>query len=1039
MKRILLFLFTLHCSLLTLFAQAPQGFNYQAVARDGSGNILSESGLDVRIGLLAGSETGTLVWEEEHTVATNEFGLFTLIIGDPAATRTNGTAALFTDIDWGSDSHYMKIEINPGTGYQEMGSARLMSVPYALFAENAEQLAMGETWLKDGDTIYFNGNIGIGTTSPDSRLEIVGDGTETSEDALFEVKRNDGQTVFAVYPEGVRIYVDDSGVKGTKGGFAVGGFSPVKGLTNEFLRVTPDSVRVYVNDDGLKGTKGGFAVGGFSPAKGITNEYLRVSPDSVRIYVDGNAVKGTKGGFAVGGISPVKGIDEEYLRVTPDSVRVYINDEPTKGTKGGFAVGGYSPVKGLTGDYMNVSGKGSAEIIDPSDARVLWYPNKEAFLSGRVLIQSPDSIGTNSMATGFESKAIGDFSQAMGYRAIARGDYSTAIGDLVVANGLSSFAVGDGAVASGANAFAFGKDPIASGDGSYAFGSNLTGTKTRATSDNSFALGLGCLADGVGAISIGTGNTSSADYSFSAGRSSLANKSGSTAIGQSVNATGTSSSAFGYGTTASGNYSTALGYNTTASGLHSTAMGYNSQAGGQYSFAAGINSNAAGINALAIGNSASAAGAVSIALGASASAGHQNGIAIGQLSKTLDWHAVALGYDNEAGKGAIASGYKSKAYGQYSVATGYQAKTHAHYSVSIGDNTDTQGLYSTSMGFWSLSEGQRSFAMGDNATSKSYGSFVIGRFNDLTSSSSTSWVTTDPLFIVGNGSGPAARSNAFTVLKNGNIGIGTVTPAFKLDVKGSLSAYYYYGRENNDYLEIDVSENFRFISNSIERMRINGSGNVGIGDSSPGEKLEVTGNITLSSGANRYFALPDATKTMIIGRNSASIMPWGVIVNACGYIALQVDGLATKSIYIKDDGNVGVGTSSPSQKFTVYNGSTTGTYTTSGWQHSSDKRLKTNIRPIPTSLNSILKLQGVYFNWKTNSDKREIGFIAQDVEKIIPEIVTKNQNGYYSIAYGNFAPLIVEAIKEQQEIIDNQNSRIDQLEKMLQELLEKME
>ncbi|UCG28104.1 MAG: tail fiber domain-containing protein, partial [Bacteroidales bacterium] len=481
------------------------------------------------------------------------------------------------------------------------------------------------------------------------------------------------------------------------------------------------------------------------------------------------------------------------------------------------------------------------------------------------------------------------------------------------------------------------------------------------------------------------------------------------------------------------------GYNTTASGLHSTAMGYSSSAGGQYSFAAGISSNASGINALAIGNSASAAGAVSIALGASASAGYQNSIAIGQSSETTDWHGVALGYDTQADRGALASGYQSKAYGQYSVASGFQAKTHANYSVSIGDNTDTQGQYSTAMGFWSISEGERSFAMGDNATSKSYGSFVVGRFNDLTSSSSTSWVATDPLFIVGNGSSTSVRSNALTVLKNGNVGIGTVTPAYTLEVEGSISANAYYGSENNDYLEIDASENFRFISNSVERMRINGSGNVGIGDSSPGEKLEVTGNITLSAGANRYIALPDAANTLIIGKNSGGIMPWGVITDAGGYIALRVDGLVTKSLYIKDDGNVGVGTSTPSQKFTVYNGTTTGTYTTSGWQHSSDRRLKTDIRPIQTSLDRVLMLQGISFNWKANSGKREYGFIAQDVVKVFPEIVSKDRDGYYSIAYGNFAPLLVEAIKEQQEIIVAQQSEIEELKTLMKELLEKMD
>jgi hypothetical protein len=124
-------------------------------------------------------------------------------------------------------------------------------------------------WSENGTSIYYNtGNVGIGTSAPAGRLEVMGNMSGSDEDALFDVKRADGQTVFAVYPDGVRIYVEDDFTKGTKGGFAIGGFNPAtKGLTNEYLRITPDSVRVYIDQSGTKGTKGGFAVGGFSPSK----------------------------------------------------------------------------------------------------------------------------------------------------------------------------------------------------------------------------------------------------------------------------------------------------------------------------------------------------------------------------------------------------------------------------------------------------------------------------------------------------------------------------------------------------------------------------------------------------------------------------------------------------------------------------------------------------------------------------------------------------------------------------------------------------
>jgi hypothetical protein len=168
--------------------------------------------------------------------------------------------------------------------------------------------------------------------------------TTDDEEPLFEVKNKDGQTIFAVYNNGVRVYVDTADTKGPKGGFAVGGFSSSKGST-EYLNISPGSVRIYVDTTGTKGPKGGFAVGGYSSSKGAGQEYMRITGDSVRIYIDTTNAKGPKGGFAVGGYSSSKGPGREFLRVTDDSTRVYVNTDDSKGPKGGFAVGGYSPGK----------------------------------------------------------------------------------------------------------------------------------------------------------------------------------------------------------------------------------------------------------------------------------------------------------------------------------------------------------------------------------------------------------------------------------------------------------------------------------------------------------------------------------------------------------------------------------------------------------------------------------------------------------------------------------------------------------------------
>ncbi|PKP37447.1 MAG: hypothetical protein CVT98_06065, partial [Bacteroidetes bacterium HGW-Bacteroidetes-15] len=103
---------------------------------------------------------------------------------------------------------------------------------------------------------------------------------------------------------------------------------------------------------------------------------------------------------------------------------------------------------------------------------------------------------------------------------------------------------------------------------------------------------------------------------------------------------------------------------------------------------------------------------------------------------------------------------------------------------------------------------------------------------------------------------------------------------------------------------------------------------------------------------------------------------------------------------------------------------------------SSDRRWKSNIVSLDNSLQKITKLNGVSFNWRVNEFPKKdfkpgtyIGFIAQDVEKVIPEIVSTDKEGYKSIDYAVLAPHIVEAIKEQQKLIEQQNQKISKIEK----------
>ncbi|MFZ2626887.1 MAG: FISUMP domain-containing protein [Candidatus Moraniibacteriota bacterium] len=161
----------------------------------------------------------------------------------------------------------------------------------------------------------------------------------------------------------------------------------------------------------------------------------------------------------------------------------------------------------------------------------------------------------------------------------------------------------------------------------------------------------------------------------------------------------------------------------------------------------------------------------------------------------------------------------------------------------------------------------------------------------------------------------------------------------------------------------------------------------------------------------RMSSKPGATSTTM-GWTHGSWAYTGLIVVPIRRAASVFQG---GSVLISKAGNVGIGTTTPSALLTVYNGTTTGTYTTSGWASSSDARLKTNIIDVTNPLDKIKSLSGVYFNWNANpSADRQIGLIAQDTLKVLPEVVVGNERDGYGIAYGNLSALLIEGIKAQQ-------------------------
>jgi len=206
MKRLILSL-TAFIYSITLHAQAPQAINYQAVARNGVGQIVPSQNIGVRFSILDGSASGTLLYQETYTTTTNNFGLFTLAIG-----KGTVSTGVFSNINWGGTDKYLKVEIAPqgGTTYLLQGTTQLLSVPYALYSEKTRLLAGNNTInITNGNTISGNYQAGNNT------ILVTGNSITGNYQAANNTILLTGNTIAANYQAGTGISISGNTITNT--------------------------------------------------------------------------------------------------------------------------------------------------------------------------------------------------------------------------------------------------------------------------------------------------------------------------------------------------------------------------------------------------------------------------------------------------------------------------------------------------------------------------------------------------------------------------------------------------------------------------------------------------------------------------------------------------------------------------------------------------------------------------------------------------------------------------------------------------------
>jgi FtsZ-binding cell division protein ZapB len=290
-----------------------------------------------------------------------------------------------------------------------------------------------------------------------------------------------------------------------------------------------------------------------------------------------------------------------------------------------------------------------------------------------------------------------------------------------------------------------------------------------------------------------------------------------------------------------------------------------------------------------------------------------------------------------------------------------------------------------------------------------------------------------------------AATERMRIDQNGNVGIGTgaVAPTALLEVNGTLTVA---GASNFNSVTAGTG-NFGTMNSAIAV--VNGSNGWGAVMSLRNQSTTgFSGTFMTDTVGNNHGLLGYG--------NSASIFPGAIVLGSSDNatpLVFGVNSIETARIS-PTNGFFGIGTSNPLTPLHVdinaatavatfenSTGSCSITPTTSSLSCSSDIRLKRNVENILglTALNKIIQLQAKTYEWKGGDNSRHIGFIAQEAEKIVPELVTEDSKGYKQISYSGFVPLLSEAIKEVHQETESQKRDLASINEEKAELQKQVE
>ncbi len=1101
MKRIILFLAILCAFNSLIFAQAPQSFKYQAVARDATGTPYTDANLGLRITLIQDGPSGVIDYSETHDVTTTDLGIFTLNIGE--GTPITGS---FTAINWGMHQYYLKVDIDPmgGTSFIHMGTSKLLSVPYALYAAESGSggidddadptnelqtltLSGTEISISDGNNIDLSGIIPPGGTD-DQTISLSGTTLSIESGNSVDLSSvQDGVNDADADPnnelQNLSFDATSNQLTISNGNTVTipsGGTDADPDPTNELQNLSLSGTELSISDGNS------LDLSGIIPPGGTDDQTISLSGTTLSIE-DGNSVdlssvqdgvndadsdpnnefqnlnlSGTQVTISNGNtidlapIIPPGGTDDQTLNLSGTNLSIEngntidlsivqdgVNDADNDPTNEVQSLS-------LSGTQITISGSNTIDlnpIIPPGGS-----DDQNLSLSGTNLsIEDGNTIDLSIVQDGVidadsnPSNEIQTLSKAGNTISLSNGGGSVTDevddADNNPNNEIQSITKSGNTVtlSNGGGSFT---DEVDDADnnpnneiqsitksGNTVTLSNGGGSFTDEVDDadnnpNNEIQNLSLSGNTIN-LSNGGGSVTIPSTSFweASGNDIYNNNSGYVGIGTDspeaaleVKGDPTkiilNGSQFNYATTEYRIKETTSGGVTNIEEFDIEGVDFGGSSAMNFTFSefslpgGGLVHHLFQLRPLVAGG------------------GHQAKV-FGQLNayEGLFDNYVGVGEDHptlgkfylrtDLGSGPLTDIRFRLNYEDYVAGAVFRNMVdfYPFGSITGGELTDIQGELRANHAEFIDNDGYANDVVYAGSTFAGYGfhaditgtAAVAGHGNGTTIGIE-GWSGSGPGGQFSSGSGPAL------VTDDGFVGIGTTTPSQDFHVAGnsrmdgfleffggSTSVGYITAPSSGTVFNLGTTVTgipFRINQGLYSRIYIANTGNIGIGTEDVGSYKTKISHGTFG------FNL----------ENSTSEDDWEFWVNGtAGHLQLFQNGVLR-------------GQFDPSS----------GAYLAL-----SDKNTKTNIRQLPNVLNSVMKLPASQYEYKENnpSNRKSIGFLAQDVQQLFPELVHENQGeretGLLTVDYSGFGVLAIKAVQEQQQIIEKQQDKIEELEDRL--------